>query len=214
MSRLTLTARKNLLELTPDAARAALVEFATAEGLPRYRVDQVVRHLWSQPVATFAELTTLPQALRAQLDERFELPRLELRAEQRSTDGTRKFLFSLSDGQAIETVAIPDGSRLTFCVSSQAGCALKCAFCATGAMGFARQLTAFEIAGQVRELALLDQGLRTATVVADEDPTLLYSLTREAFDGLCNADAGLGYLMMRNIALDLAFKLRHQNLDS
>jgi CRP-like cAMP-binding protein len=69
--------------------------------------------------------------------------------------------------------------------------------------------------GQVfGELALLDQGLRTATVVADEDPTLLYSLTREAFEGLCRADSALGYLMMRNIALDLAFKLRHQNLDS
>lgn len=69
--------------------------------------------------------------------------------------------------------------------------------------------------GQVfGELALLDQGLRTASIVADEDPTLLYSLTREAFEGLCRADTGLGYLMMRNIALDLAFKLRHQNLDS
>lgn len=69
--------------------------------------------------------------------------------------------------------------------------------------------------GQVfGELALLDQGLRTATVAADENPTLLYSLTREAFDGLCHADTGLGYLMMRNLALDLAFKLRHQNLDS
>lgn len=69
--------------------------------------------------------------------------------------------------------------------------------------------------GQVfGELALLDQGLRTATVVADENPTLLYSLTREAFDDLCHIDTGLGYLMMRNIALDLAFKLRHQNLDS
>ena len=68
--------------------------------------------------------------------------------------------------------------------------------------------------GQVfGELALLDQGLRTATVIADEDPTLLYSLTREAFEGLCHADTGLGYLMMRNLALDLAFKLRHQNLD-
>lgn len=69
--------------------------------------------------------------------------------------------------------------------------------------------------GQVfGELALLDQGRRTATVVADEYPTVLYRLAREAFETLCRNDSGLGYLMMRNIALDLAFKLRHQNLDS
>ena len=69
--------------------------------------------------------------------------------------------------------------------------------------------------GQVfGELALLDQGLRTATIVADEDPTLVYSLTRAAFEALCQADTALGYVMMRNIALDLAFKLRHQNFNS
>jgi CRP/FNR family transcriptional regulator, cyclic AMP receptor protein len=69
--------------------------------------------------------------------------------------------------------------------------------------------------GQVfGELALLDQGLRTATVVADENPTVLYKLTRDDFEMLCTADSVLGYRMMRNIALDLAFKLRHQNLDN
>jgi CRP-like cAMP-binding protein len=64
------------------------------------------------------------------------------------------------------------------------------------------------------ELALLDQGLRTATIIADEDPTVLYAVTREMFDGLCRADTALGYHLMRNIALDLAFKLRHHNLDN
>jgi 23S rRNA (adenine2503-C2)-methyltransferase len=86
-------------------------------------------------------------------------------ARQHSTDGTQKFLFRLADGQSIETVAIPDGKRLTFCISSQAGCALQCAFCATGAMGFARNLGLHEIAGQVRELALLDPSLRATNIV-------------------------------------------------
>jgi len=68
--------------------------------------------------------------------------------------------------------------------------------------------------GQVfGELALLDQGLRTATIIADDDPTIVYSLTRDSIEGLCRADTALGYQLMRNLALDLAFKLRHQNLD-
>jgi 23S rRNA (adenine2503-C2)-methyltransferase len=102
---------------------------------------------------------------RTALDEAFELPRLEITSRQKSIDGTEKFLFRLHDGQHIETVAIPEGDRLTFCVSSQAGCALRCAFCATGLMGFARNLQPFEIAGQVRELALLDPPLLASNVV-------------------------------------------------
>ena len=64
------------------------------------------------------------------------------------------------------------------------------------------------------ELALLDLPIRTATVIADDDPTVLYAVERETFDGLCRADTLLGYHLMRNIALDLAFKLRHHNLDN
>src|ERR1043166_2438287 len=86
-------------------------------------------------------------------------------ARQTSADGTEKFLFRLRDGEAIETVAIPEGDRLTLCISSQAGCALQCAFCATGAMGFARNLAVHEIAGQVREMRLLDPPTRVTNVV-------------------------------------------------
>ena len=100
-----------------------------------------------------------------QLAARFSLPRLEIDVHQQSSDGTQKFLFRLADGQAIEAVAIPEGKRLTLCISSQAGCALQCAFCATGAMGFARNLEPFEIAGQVRELALLDSPLTPTNIV-------------------------------------------------
>src|SRR5205823_9629566 len=82
-----------------------------------------------------------------------------------SADGTEKFLFILGDGQAIESVAIPEGDRLTLCISSQAGCALQCAFCATGARGFQRNLDVFEIAGQVREMRLLDPPLSITNVV-------------------------------------------------
>ena len=77
-------------------------------------------------------MTDLPTAFRSLLDEHFTVPRLSLAMRQTSTDGTEKFLFRLDDGEFIETVSIPEGSRLTLCISSQAGCALQCAFCATG----------------------------------------------------------------------------------
>lgn len=157
--------RINLLSLPLSDARDALARFMANHGEPGYRVDQAVRRLWSVPVTSFSEVTELPASLRSALDAAFDLPGLELLSEQRSTDGTRKFLFRLADGQAIETVAIPDGDRLTFCISSQAGCALRCAFCATGVMGFARNLGIHEIAGQVRQLALLDPPLRATNIV-------------------------------------------------
>jgi 23S rRNA (adenine2503-C2)-methyltransferase len=157
--------RVNLLDLEPQAAEQALRAFMVGIGEPAYRAGQVARRLWQRPVGGFDEITELPAALRTRLAEAFVLPRLALAAHQRSTDGTQKFLFRLADGQAIETVAIPDGDRMTFCISSQAGCALACAFCATGAMGFQRNLTPSEIAGQVRELALLDEPLRATNIV-------------------------------------------------
>jgi 23S rRNA (adenine2503-C2)-methyltransferase len=157
--------RENLLNLTPDEAETRLAAAMTELGQPSYRVGQIVRRLWANPVASFADMTELPAALRDALDKRFEIPRLELSFQQQSTDGTRKFLFRLRDGEAIETVAIPDGNRVTLCISSQAGCALKCAFCATGAMGFSRNLEVYEIAGQVREMRLLDEPIEITNIV-------------------------------------------------
>ena len=157
--------RLNLLNLTPNDADAALAAAMAELGQPGYRVGQVLRRLWQAPVATFADMTELPVALRSSLDERFTLPRLELAVRQSSIDGTQKFLFRLQDGEAIESVAIPDGNRVTLCISSQAGCALRCAFCATGAMGFSRNLEVYEIAGQVREMRLLDPPIEVTNIV-------------------------------------------------
>ncbi len=155
----------NLLDLTPADAREALRAALSALGEPSYRADQVVRRLWVNPAPDFAAMTELPVSLRDALATRFVMPRLTLAVRQASTDGTAKFLFTMADGQAIETVAIPDGDRMTFCISSQAGCALACKFCATGVMGFQRNLAVHEIAGQVRELALLDPPVRATNIV-------------------------------------------------
>ncbi|MDB4916127.1 MAG: Ribosomal large subunit methyltransferase [Gemmatimonadetes bacterium] len=160
-----MTERENLLNLVPADAEQRLAQAMTELGQPSYRVGQVLRRLWQVPAASFADMTEIPLALRTALDERFSLPRLELATSQQSSDGTRKFLFRLRDGEAIETVSIPDGNRVTLCISSQAGCALRCAFCATGAMGFSRNLDVYEIAGQVREMRLLDPPIEITNIV-------------------------------------------------
>src|SRR4051812_30292610 len=157
--------RVNLLDLTPAQAGEVLGAFFKEIGAPSYRSAQVLRRLWVNPVRAFADMTEIPAALRTALEARFVLPRLTVATEQASIDGTRKFLFRLHDNEAIETVAIPEGDRVTICVSSQAGCALQCAFCATGAMGFTRNLAVHEIACQVRELRLLDDPIRVTNIV-------------------------------------------------
>ena len=157
--------RENLLDLDPDAALVRLGAWFAERGEPSYRATQLFARLWQKPVATFEEMTELPSRLRDLLAADFALPSLELSARQSSTDGTEKFLFRLDDGQLIETVAIPDDDRMTLCISSQAGCALQCAFCATGAMGFQRNLTPSEIAGQVRALRMLTPPVLATNVV-------------------------------------------------
>ena len=117
----------NLLNLMPEDARRELAAFVAEIGEKPFRVAQITRHLWESPVADFSEITVLPAALRESLATRFRMPRLELAMRQKSLDGTEKFLFQLEDGEFIETVSIPEGSRLTLCISSQAGCALRCA---------------------------------------------------------------------------------------
>jgi 23S rRNA (adenine2503-C2)-methyltransferase len=188
-----MTAPINLLDLTPVEALARLDDYMVATEEPGYRAAQVVRHLWEKPAADFGSMTALPKSLRSSLADRFWIPRLEIVARQRSTDGTEKFLFRLPDGQQIETVAIPEGNRLTLCISSQAGCALQCAFCATGRMGFQRNLAAWEIAAQVREMALLDPPIAVTNVVfmGMGEPMMNWSAVDRALT-ILNSPEGLG----------------------
>src|SRR5439155_11265717 len=102
---------------------------------------QILPRLWRRQVGSWNDATELPAALRRALAERFPLPRLPLAVRQVSDDGTEKYLWDLGDGEAVESVLIPEGKRRTLCVSSQVGCALGCVFCATGRMGFRRNLS-------------------------------------------------------------------------
>ena len=159
------TAVRNLLDVAPEAARDLLRGWVADRGLPAYRVGQMVRRLWQTPVQSWGQATELPAALRTELDQALPLPGLTADTVQQSSDGTRKYLWRLGDGEAIESVLIPSGSRRTLCISSQAGCALGCSFCATGRMGFRRNLTPFEIAGQVREIVLRDPAEKPTNIV-------------------------------------------------
>ena len=154
-----------ILDLDPSAARTSITALVRELGLPAYRINQIHRRIWQQPVASWDEATELPLDLRKTLTEKLPLPRLVREAAQLSADGTRKYLWRLEDGEAIESVLIPTGSRRTLCISSQAGCALGCVFCATGRMGFRRNLSAWEIAGQVREIILEDPALKPTNIV-------------------------------------------------
>ena len=118
-------------------------------GLPAFRADQIVTALYQNFAQSWQEVTTLPAGLRDGLAERFSLAPLETVHIQDSPDGVRKLLLACEDGERIETVLIPSKDRVTQCISTQVGCAFGCAFCASGAAGVVRDLTAGEIVAEV-----------------------------------------------------------------
>jgi 23S rRNA (adenine2503-C2)-methyltransferase len=141
--------RPDLAELDRAGLEAALEE----RGQERFRAKQIFGWIYRRGVTDIEAMTDLPRALRAALVEEFNLTTPEVVTRERSADGTEKFLLRLADGRHIESVFIPDTPAMTFCISTQIGCAMACAFCLTGKMGLLRNLTAGEIAGQVRVLA-------------------------------------------------------------
>ncbi len=155
-------AKSNLLGLT----REELAAVAVALGEPAYRGKQLFTWLYTKRAAAFGTMSDLGKDFRRRLEESAEITGVRTGGRQTSLrDGTTKFLFDLADGLQVESVLIPPSSafrgreasgeeeqkRLTLCVSTQVGCPLDCAFCATGTMGFRRNLTAGEIVGQVFE---------------------------------------------------------------
>jgi 23S rRNA (adenine2503-C2)-methyltransferase len=137
--------RINLLGL--DAA--ALSDLIGQWGGKPFRARQLQRWVHQRGVDAFGDMTDLARDFRAQLSERCSVQALPVSTEQVSSDGTRKWLFDVGQGNAIETVFIPEDDRGTLCVSSQAGCAVNCRFCSTGHQGFSRNLSTAEIVGQL-----------------------------------------------------------------
>jgi 23S rRNA (adenine2503-C2)-methyltransferase len=133
--------------------RGELEAALRTRGHEAFRARQIFRWIYHRGAADFGEMSDLPQLLRHELGGEFTLEAPQMVARERSADGTEKFLLSLGDARQIEAVFIPDTPSMTFCISTQVGCAMACAFCLTGRMGLVRNLTAAEIVGQVRVLA-------------------------------------------------------------
>jgi 23S rRNA (adenine2503-C2)-methyltransferase len=144
------------MDLTPDFGgleQHELEQVLVRLEQPRFHARQIFQWIHKRGVTEFALMSDLPRDLRQRLSEEFQIQTPAVLRKERSTDGTTKLLLRLADGKQIESVFIPDTPSQTFCISTQVGCAMRCAFCLTGKMGIDRNLTAGEIAGQVRVLA-------------------------------------------------------------
>lgn len=147
-----MTAEVTSIDLA-ELERAEIEQKMADLGVPGFHGRQIFHWIHARGVTEFQAMTDLSQSLRETLARHFVIGTPVLEARQQSTDGTTKFLLRLADGRHVESVYIPDTPAQTFCISTQVGCAMKCAFCLTGKMGLVRNLSAGEIAGQVRVLA-------------------------------------------------------------
>jgi 23S rRNA (adenine2503-C2)-methyltransferase len=141
----------NLTDLA-ELEREELERALEACGHQRFRARQIFHWLYVRGITDVAAMKDLPQALRSELASSFSITTPQVVGRERSVDGTEKLVLRLADGATIESVFIPDTPGMTFCISTQVGCAMACAFCLTGKMGLVRNLTAAEIVGQVRVL--------------------------------------------------------------
>lgn len=143
-------------KLIKDFSKDEMIELVSGMGLPKFRADQLFNALYVQKISSWDELTTFPKDLREKFSEFFHLNSLKISKVRQSIDGSIKFLYELVDGKSIEAVYMPwfdedyeETQRITLCISSMVGCPADCKFCATGTMGFGRNLTQGEIVDQV-----------------------------------------------------------------
>ena len=182
-------AHLNLAELDISELESAL----EARACERFHARQLYRWIYKRGVVDFEKMTDLSKDLRARLAAGFEVVTPIVVSDTRSIDGTRKFVLELADRRRIEAVFIPDTPAMTFCISTQVGCAMGCGFCLTGKMGLVRNLTAGEIAGQVRVLAhathMLDHPFNIVLMGMGE-PLHNYDPTMKAL-GILHSEHGL-----------------------
>ncbi len=143
------TGLTNIVGLSRDALRAALIAAGTPEKQAKMRVNQIWQWIYVWGARDFDGMTNLAKSYRAELAENFYIGLPEMVSRQISSDGTRKYLVRIAGGHEVEVVYIPEEDRGTLCISSQVGCTLTCSFCHTGTQKLVRNLTAAEIVGQI-----------------------------------------------------------------
>lgn len=178
---------RDIHALTPEDITALMADL----GQPAFRAKQVISWVFDKNVRSFDEMTNIPKALREQLAEHFTFNAPVELTQQTSRDGSRKYLLQFPDGVSVETVGMPHRNRLSVCISSQAGCGMRCAFCATGLAGLTRSLTAQEMVDQVVHVSR-DFGERATSVVfmGQGEPFANFDATVEALRML-NSEHGL-----------------------
>ena len=137
-----------------DLDQEELEKFFSKNKLPRFRIDQIDEWMWQKGVNSFDKMSSLPKNLRSLLKSKFEIKSTNIDRKFTSVDGTIKYSFRLYDNNLIEGVLIPSKKRVTACITSQIGCSLDCAFCATGMMKLKRNLAYYEIFEQAYKLNL------------------------------------------------------------
>ncbi len=194
--------RPNLLAFSPSQ----MAEWVQSNGWPRYRTQQILRWLYAKRARTIEDMTDLSRADRTVLGGRARIDRLACAVVRTADDGTKKFLFSLEDGLSVESVMIPDGRRLTLCISSQVGCTFDCTFCLTGTMGLQRNLKAYEIVDQVLSVQdRLPEHTRLTNLVfmGMGEPLANFDAVSDAVTILTDTEWGVG-IAARRITLSTA----------
>ncbi len=182
-------ARRDVLDLGLSEISEALEGLLKASGEPLYRVRQIREWVYHRNPEAFGGMSDLPKRLREHLEATFRLHPLAQKLEEVSRDATRKLLWSRAGGGTIESVVIPDRDRVTYCISTQAGCPVKCTFCATGYGGFQGQLSAAEIVDQVLSLRRIT-GLPPTNVVymGMGEPLLNFAAVKRSLEILTHPD--------------------------
>ena len=179
-----------------DISVEELQKFCKDNNLPKFRAKQVEEWLWKKGATSFAEMTSLSKEMRDLFTVHFVINSVKIHKAERSIDGTIKYSMKLHDNQLVEGVLIPSKKRITACISSQVGCSLDCAFCATGTLKLERNLTAAEIYDQVfilneESISSFGKSLSNIVYMGMGEPLLNYNNLLESI-GLITTEKGMG----------------------
>jgi 23S rRNA (adenine2503-C2)-methyltransferase len=197
-----LTKKSDIKDLNPDQ----LISWLEKHSIKPYRAKQIFKWVHKEKVQSFDQMTDIRKDLRHLLSTHFFIQSLLTKKIETSIDGSKKYLFELSDGKHVESVWIPEKTRATLCISSQIGCAQGCTFCLTGSAGFIRNLTMSEIINQVIEVEKDQQDTKRLTnivLMGMGEPLANYRNVINAIDMMTNSEYGLGYTS-RKITLSTA----------